>query len=118
MLKFITLSLAQTLLLASGQICLKLSMDRMDKFTFSWVYFKQLFTNFYFALTGVFILSATILWMYILKNYPFSIAYPVTSFAYVFGMLAAVFLFKEQVPFTRWIGVFLIVAGVFFLLKK
>jgi undecaprenyl phosphate-alpha-L-ara4N flippase subunit ArnE len=56
--------------------------------------------------------------MYILKHYPFSVAYPITSFAYVFGMLAAFFIFKEAIPPTRWIGVVLIVAGVFFLLKQ
>lgn len=118
MLKFTFLSLAQTFLLASGQVCLKVSMERMDKFSFSWVYFRQLFTNWYLALTGVFFIGATILWMYILKHYPFSIAYPITSFAYVFGMLAALFIFREAIPPTRWIGVALIVAGVFFLLKQ
>ncbi|NLA15445.1 MAG: EamA family transporter [Bacteroidales bacterium] len=118
MLKFILLSLVQTILLATGQICLKLTMEGMKAFSFSWSYFKSLFFNLYFILTGIFILSASILWMHILKNYEFSVAYPITSFAYVFGMLAAVFLFKETVPITRWIGVFLIVAGVFFLLKK
>ncbi|MCK9346421.1 MAG: EamA family transporter [Bacteroidales bacterium] len=118
MLKFILLSLLQTILLASGQVCLKVSMERMDKFSFTWVYFKQLLTNWYFALAGVLFLSATVLWMYILKHYPFSIAYPITSFAYVFGMLAAFFIFREAIPPTRWIGVFLIVTGIFFLLKQ
>ena len=118
MLRFILLSLAQTFLLASGQVCLKVSMERMDKFSFTWGYFRQLFTNWAFALTGLFFISATVLWMYILKHYPFSIAYPITSFAYVFGMLAAFFIFREAIPLTRWIGVALIVAGVFFLLKQ
>ncbi|HOG24898.1 MAG TPA: EamA family transporter [Bacteroidales bacterium] len=118
MLKFILLSLAQTFLLASGQVCLKVSMERMDKFSFTWGYFRQLFTNWTFALTGLFFIGATVLWMHILRNYPFSVAYPITSFAYVFGMLAALLIFKEAIPPTRWIGVALIVAGVFFLLKQ
>ncbi len=118
MLKFILLSLTQTILLASGQVCLKISMQHMEKFSFTWTYFKHLFTNWYFALTGLLFASATILWMYILKHYPFSVAYPITSFAYVFSMLAAFFIFKETIPPTRWIGVVLIVAGVFFLLKQ
>jgi len=118
MLKFILLSLTQTILMASGQVCLKVSMERMDKFSFTREYFRQLFTNWYFALTGLLFLSATLLWMYILKHYPFSIAYPITSFAYVFGMLAAFFIFRETIPVSRWIGVALIVAGVFCLLKQ
>jgi len=52
-----------------------------------------------------------------LKHFEFSIAYPMTAIAYVFGMLAAIFIFHETVSFTRWIGVGLIIIGVIFLVK-
>jgi undecaprenyl phosphate-alpha-L-ara4N flippase subunit ArnE len=68
-------------------------------------------------LSGISLISATILWGFILKHFEFSIAYPITAFAYVFGMLAAVFIFQETVPVTRWIGVGLILLGVVFLAK-
>ena len=35
--------------------------------------------------------------MYILRHYPFSQAYPLSSLAYVFGMVAAMWIFHEQV---------------------
>lgn len=34
------------------------------------------------------------------------------SLSYVFGILAAVFIFNEPVPVTRWIGVAFIIVGV------
>ena len=52
------------------------------------------------------------LWLYILKHYPLSQAYPLISLSYVMGMLAAVFVFHEAVPLVRWLGVGLIMAGV------
>lgn len=30
-----------------------------------------------------------------------------------FGLLAAVFIFKESVPFLRWVGVLVIILGIF-----
>jgi undecaprenyl phosphate-alpha-L-ara4N flippase subunit ArnE len=65
--------------------------------------------------SGGCLVSATVLWGYVLKHFEFSIAYPVTAFAYIFGMLAAVFIFNEHM---RWIGVGLIILGVIFIAKK
>ena len=39
-------------------------------------------------------------------------AFPMVSLSYVMGMLAAVFIFHEEVPFTRWIGLAFILVGV------
>jgi len=61
--------------------------------------------------------AAMLIWFYILRHFEFSVAYPLTSFSYVFGVLAAVWIFGEAVPLTRWIGLGLIVLGTFLLLK-
>ena len=45
------------------------------------------------------------------------VAYPLTAFAYMFGMLAAAFIFGENIPITRWIGVGLIIVGVMLIVK-
>ncbi|MDD2641760.1 MAG: EamA family transporter [Bacteroidales bacterium] len=118
MLRFILLSLLQCVLLTSGQVSLKLAMGRMEAFSFKWIYFKHLLTNWYFVLTGIFFVLATVLWMHILKHFPFSLAYPITSISYVFGMIAAYLIFHETIPLSRWIGVLFIMAGVFFLVKQ
>ncbi len=117
MLKLITLSTIQCLLLAGCQVFLKFAMLRMDKFSFTWTYFRELLVNWQLALSGISIAGATVIWMYILKHFPLSVAYPLISISYIFGMLASVYIFHEVVPFTRWIGVGLIIAGVVFLVK-
>ena len=47
------------------------------------------------------------------KHFPISAAYPLLSLSYVMGLLAAAFIFHEHIPLTRWIGVALILVGVF-----
>ena len=60
---------------------------------------------------------AGVMWMYILKNFPFHQVYPMTAVAYIFGMLASMWVFGESVPPVRWLGVLLIMAGCVFILK-
>lgn len=117
MLKLIICSTFQSLFLASAQVFLKLAMDRMDDFSFSWAYFKALLVNWQLALSGISIASATIIWLYILRHFELSVAYPLISISYIFGMLAAIFIFHETVPATRWLGVGFIMLGVIFLTK-
>lgn len=118
MLKFITIGILQSLLLASGQVLLKIAMNRMGNFEWTWNYFKDLLLNWPLAACGLGFGGATVLWLYLLKNFDFSLAYPITSLSYIFGMLAAAFILNETIPNTRWIGVILIVIGVFFMIKQ
>lgn len=101
----------QTIFLAGGQVLLKLAMVKMPSFSFTLDYFKCLFTNWWFLACGISFGVATVLWLYILKHYPFSQAYPLTAMGYIFGMVAALIVFGEQIPVARWIGVVLIVLG-------
>lgn len=101
-----------------SQVFLKKTMTITGQASLSWGYVRSLFTCYQFALSGASIAVATVMWMYILKNYPFSQAYPLISMSYVFGLLAAIFIFNESVPATRWIGVALIIAGVIFIAKQ
>ena len=52
-----------------------------------------------------------------LKKFPFSQAYPLTSLSFVFGMIAAWLVFGESIPFSRWIGLVLVVLGCFLIMK-
>ena len=117
MLKVIVLTIFHCFLLASGQVCFKLAVEKITKFQWSWAYFSDLLTNWWLPASGICLVSATILWGFILKYFEFSVVYPITAFAYIFGMLAAVFIFHETVPPTRWIGVGLIILGAFFIAK-
>jgi drug/metabolite transporter (DMT)-like permease len=112
MFKLIILSVTQSIFLAGGQVFLKYTMKKMDAFSFTWHYFVALFTNLCFLATGICMAIATVLWFYILRHFELSKAYPMISISYVFGMLAAIYIFHESVPFSRWIGVLFIIIGV------
>lgn len=119
MLRFVLLGICQSLLLASGQVFLKLAMNRMGSFQWTWTFFKDsVLLNWPLAASGAGLGCATVLWLYILRHFDFSLAYPITSFSYVFGLFAALIVFHEPVPLSRWIGVLLIMAGVFFLTRQ
>ncbi|MDR1667649.1 MAG: EamA family transporter [Bacteroidales bacterium] len=117
MLKLIFFSTIQCIFLAFTQVFLKLGLERMDPFGFNWRFFKSALLNLPFALSGICVATASLFWFYIVKHFPLSIAYPLISISYVFGMLASILVFKETVPLSRWIGVGFIMVGVVFLTK-
>ena len=116
-LKLLPLALLQCILLTSGQVLMKIGLTRVGDFSFTWNYFGRLFTNWQFCCCGLCYAAGSILWMYIVKHFPFSMAYPMVSLSYVFGMIAAVLFFHEDVSMTRWMGALLIVLGCVFLAK-
>lgn len=112
MLRLLALALVQSALLALGQVTLKVSLQQLGTFSWSWAFFSRVFTCVWFALCGLCFALSSVLWMYIVKHFPLSQAYPLISLSYVMGMLAAVFIFHEAVPLIRWVGVALIMVGV------
>ena len=117
MLKLISYATIQSLFLVSGQVFLKFAMMKMDKFSFTWKFFRDALQNWHFAACGACMLIASLIWFYILKHYEFSMAYPLISISYLLMMLASIFIFHETIPFTRWIGVVLILVGVLLVTK-
>jgi undecaprenyl phosphate-alpha-L-ara4N flippase subunit ArnE len=117
MWKLILLSVAQCLFLCGGQVFLKLAMERTGAFRLAWDFFRSLLVNWHFLASGLCMAAASGLWMYMLKRYELSVVYPMISISYVFGMLAAIYIFHETVPFVRWIGVLLIMTGVVLIAK-
>ena len=118
MLKLLTLSAIQCLFLTLSQVFLKMTFASTGKFSFTWRFFGALFTEWRFAMSGVMIVAATGLWFYIIRHFPFSVAYPMTSLSYVFGVLAAIFIFNESIPATRWMGFALLLAGIILIAKQ
>jgi undecaprenyl phosphate-alpha-L-ara4N flippase subunit ArnE len=112
MWRIILLSTVQSLFLAGGQVFLKLATRRVEQVSFTWTFIREQLTNWWWLASGICMAVATVLWLYIIKHYNFSVAYPMISISYVFGMLAAIFIFHESVSLSRWLGVFLIMGGV------
>ena len=118
MLKLVLLVTIQSALLTAAQIFLKMALNAFGKFQWTLTFFKTVFTNLPFALSGISITAATIIWVYVLKKFEFSVAYPLISISYVFGILAAYFIFHETIAWTRWLGVAVIIIGVILVVQK
>jgi outer membrane lipoprotein-sorting protein len=115
MYKVIPLTILQCLFLTGGQVLLKFALMRMAPFGWNRAFWSSVLLNWQFAACGLCFLIASLLWMYIVKTFPFSVAYPMVSMSFVIGMIAAVVFFHEQVSWTKWVGVLLIVAGCLFI---
>lgn len=115
--KVLPLAILQSILLASGQVMLKYALNSMPQFGWNVVFFKSALKNWQFAVCGLCYAAACFLWMYITKHFPLSVAYPMVSLSYVFGMIAAIVFFHESVDFVKWIGVFLIMTGCILIAK-
>ncbi len=87
-------------------------MQQMGAFKWTKEYFIKVFTNIPFAVSGISILMAMLLWLHILKRYEFSLILPLVSMSYVLGTIAGIVVFKEVIPPGRWIGLALIIIGV------
>lgn len=117
MWKIILYAVAQSLLLVGGQVFLKVALARMLPFAWNRAFWASVFLNWQFATCGVLFAAASLLWMQIVRHFPLSTAYPMVSLSYVFGMIAAAVVFREDVSAGKWIGAALIVAGCFFIAK-
>jgi drug/metabolite transporter (DMT)-like permease len=73
----------------------------------------KLFTNFP-SLCGValYFLSA-VTWSYLLTKLDISFVQPILALTYVATPILAILLLHEHVPFMRWVGILIIIAGVF-----
>lgn len=111
------LAILQSLLLSGGQVFLKIALGRMEPFGWNWSFFSSVLLNWQFATCGLCYGAGSILWLYIIKHFPFSMAYPMVSLSYVFGMIFAVVVFHESVDYIKWIGILLIMLGCYLIAK-
>jgi len=117
MLKLISLAIVQSFLLMTSQVFLKLAVTKYGPLQFTFAYLKSVFFNLHLILSGISVLGAISIWVYILRHYPFSLAYPLGSMSYLFGLFAAVLVFHEHVSPMRWMGVCIIIVGIYFVTK-
>ena len=58
------------------------------------------------------------IWIVILYKVDLSIAMPVGSFSYILVPIAAILFLHERVDLVRWIGIFCIVSGIYFVTQS
>ena len=101
------ISLAGELLFKQGIMNTELKMNAIS-------IVKTVFTPFIFfgfVLFG----SGAIMWLFVLQRFPLSIAYPTLALNYVWMIIVSYYFFNEPITVNKIIGVFLIIAGVYFL---
>ncbi len=110
-------ALLQSLLLVSAQVALKFALAKFLPFAWTREFWLSALTNWQFALCGVLFGASGVLWMMIVKRFPFSQAYPMVSISYVLALVAAIIFFHEEVSAVKWVGSGLIVLGCFLIAK-
>jgi transporter family protein len=103
---------------ALGAILMKIGATRIGHVElhsiaqiFSYIF--KLFTTLQ-SVAGItlYFLSALI-WSYLLTKLDISFVQPILALTYVLTPLLAIFILKEQMPAARWLGIFVIIIGVF-----
>lgn len=117
MWRIISYAIIQSLLLTAGQVFLKFALAKMPSFELTKSFMYQFLSNWQFAVCGLCFALASVLWIYMIKIFPLSVAYPMISLSYCFGMIAAIIFFHEDVSYVKWVGVFFIMAGCFFIAR-
>jgi drug/metabolite transporter (DMT)-like permease len=115
------LILATSVLLAvTGQLLMKRGMVLFGTFPANQLLFKliPMFMNPYvffgFAAFGL----SSLFWLIVLSRMELSLVYPLVSVAYVIVALFSYFVFKENVTLIRWVGVAVIMLGVFLISRS
>jgi drug/metabolite transporter (DMT)-like permease len=65
----------------------------------------------------VFLILSLVSWLYILRNVPLSIAFPLSNVVHVFVPLTSWFFLNEVISITRWVGIGLLLTGLFIVAK-
>jgi undecaprenyl phosphate-alpha-L-ara4N flippase subunit ArnE len=113
----IPLSLLQSTLLAAGQMMVKFALKKMGSFQGLGHFFTTQWTNWWWYGCGMTFTCATLLWMIILKRFPFSVAYPLSCLSFLIGMFGAWAFMGESIPPIRWVGIALILLGATFIAR-
>lgn len=109
--RWLLLTLLCVLLLAIGQVLFKSAAGQWRVDGWSWGTLRSFLSP---ALIAGLVLYAmtTVLWVYILRTVPLTLAYSVYALAFVFVPLLAYLFFEETLTLNTLLGSALIVAGV------
>jgi drug/metabolite transporter (DMT)-like permease len=111
------------LVLALSQVLLKFGLSQIGAFKIAGVkdvfFFLSAAARNPFALFGTIMMASSyFLWMTILSWFKLSVAFPLTSLAFIFVAVLSYFLLNEKLLPLNYLGIVLITSGIFLLLYK
>jgi len=109
-LKILLLIAASDLLDTCAQLLMKKGIHHLNDFSSPDI--------FLFWIGLIIYLSNFFLWMNILSKTDLSVALPLASASYILIPIAAIFFLHEFVSPSRWLGLVLIVLGIYFISKS
>lgn len=97
--------------MAAGQVLFKVGSSRLHGGSASALFFSFI-TNIY-LMSAIVLYACTILvWIYVLKSLPLSVAYPLTALSYVVVPVICALFLNEKIDLYTMLGSLLIIAGV------
>ena|SRR3989338_2686915 len=111
------LAITSILLAVAGQLLMKKGMLGFGSFPASQLFAKIIpmfmspWVFFGFVCFGL----SSVFWLVVLSRLPLSLVYPMVSVAYVLVAFFSMLFFKESVTLMRWVGIGVIILGVFFI---
>lgn len=103
------------ILLLTGQFLFKTGLNNMPH-VFSLPTHQLLFRLAFspHIAAGIFLyVFATVIWLYLLSRYELSYIYPFTSLSFLLALLVSVLFLGEVATWNRWLGVVVIIIGVY-----
>lgn len=99
-------------LTVAGQVLVKMGMDQVGAFTFSLSMFIEAFTEWRVVLGFILAFGGSVFWLGVVSRVPFSVAYPLLSMSYIFGLISAYVIFHERISLGNVFGTLLICIGI------
>jgi multidrug transporter EmrE-like cation transporter len=110
--------LLSVLLGVMGQLLMKWGLEHPKPFWRHGPVFVTMLSS-WPVLAGLFSYAlSSIFWLLTLKRMDISVAYPMVSLGYIIVAIASYYLFNEAISGTKWTGLALILAGVFFISRS
>lgn len=114
MLKSLSLILIAVMFGVSGQICLKLGVNGLDKQHFVFAAATSPYVIGGLMLYGL----GAMVWIVVLSRVDLSFAYPMLGLTYIGVLLASALILGETVGPLRWLGTLIILTGVFLVARS
>ena len=110
-MKLLLIALVQSIIITFGQVMLKFGLMKFASFSWSWNFWRTVVINVPFLISGIMMVTGTVMWMWMVKTFPLSQLLPLQAVGYVLGILASMFFFHETVSYSQWAGMAPILIG-------